>query len=553
MRNIQPVITQPIQNVSVLPNTPGTNLNISQNFDDTFTTGQVARFELFDTSLGGGVTNVLLFDQTGDGAPSTVQNFLNYVNDGDYVNSIIHRSIPDFIVQGGGFTVENLIVDPVPTDPPVANEFDSDRTNVRGTIAMAKLPGDPDSATNQWFFNVEDNSASLDNQNGGFTVFGQALSETDLAPVDAINALPTIDATPANPAFTDLPVIADDPNNPSVNDDQDLVRYRSITVSQTNELNFEVVSNSNPGLVTTALNNGQLQLAYTPNQTGTAEITIRATDLLGDSREDTFVVTVGNIIPGINLPGTPNNDFFNGTAGNDTINGGAGNDQLSGLSGDDEILGGQNNDSIFGGQNDDILRGGSGSDLLRGGKNNDFLRGDNDNDILFGDLGNDELRGNQGNDTLRGGQQNDILLGDNGNDNLFGDRDNDNLSGGNGEDTLTGGIGQDTLTGGTGQDSFSFTSSNEGIDQIADFSVVDDTIAVSATGFGGGLVANATITEEQFIIGTAATTTSHRFIYDNNSGNLFFDEDGTGTLAAVQIATLDGRLDMNNEDIFVTA
>ena len=249
-----PIITQPIDDIFVSEDAADTTVDLFQHFDDPFTTGQIARFELFDTSLGGGVTNVLLFDQPGAGAPLTVENFLNYVNDGDYVNSIIHRSVPGFIIQGGGFTVEQLEVEEVPADPPVVNEFSSERSNLRGTIAMAKLDDDPDSATSQWFFNLNDNSENLDNQNGGFTVFGEVLSEADLAPVDAIANLPILQG---NPPFGDLPVISDDPDNLVIEDDGNLVRYSNITVSNVDELEFEVISNSNPDLVNVTINEGQ--------------------------------------------------------------------------------------------------------------------------------------------------------------------------------------------------------------------------------------------------------------------------------------------------------
>jgi peptidyl-prolyl cis-trans isomerase A (cyclophilin A) len=292
-----PLVTQPLDNVVVAENATNTMIDLFQHFDDPLTTGRVARFELSDTSLGGGVTNVLLFDQTGAGAPATVENFLNYVNDGDYVNSIIHRSVADFVVQGGGFTVENLEVEAIPTDAPVVNEFSPDRSNLRGTIATAKLGNDPDSATSQWFFNLGDNSANLDNQNGGFTVFGEVLTEADLAPIDAVANLPVFDGSGffGESALTDLPLNLEDPNNPEVNNDDNLVRYSNITVSQENELEFTVLSNSNPDLVSASFNEGQLVLDYGDNQSGTAEIVIRATDLLGDSIDDTFRVTVGDV------------------------------------------------------------------------------------------------------------------------------------------------------------------------------------------------------------------------------------------------------------------
>ena len=109
-----------------------------------------------------------------DIAPATVQNFLNYVNRNDYNGTYLHRVIDGFVVQGGAYRFQ-LSLGPidVATDPPVINEFNV--SNTRGTVAMATVPDDPDSATNQWFVNLVDNSANLDNNNGGFTVFGNVL------------------------------------------------------------------------------------------------------------------------------------------------------------------------------------------------------------------------------------------------------------------------------------------------------------------------------------------------------------------------------------------
>lgn len=302
-------IISPLEDLTVTENAADSAIDLFDRFDDPFTTGLVASFELFDPSIGNGVTNVVLFDQEGEGAPSSVENFLNYVEDGDYINSIIHRSIPGFVIQGGGFTVDELeqvvnqtgngaaAVELVPTDDPIENEFSPERSNVRGTIAFAKLGGDPDSATSQWFFNLSDNSENLDNQNGGFTVFGQVLGEEDLATIDAIAALPTLDATGffAQPAFTDLPLNTEIPNPTTANieRDEDLVRYRNITVSEVDELTFAIVDNSNPELVeATISDDGELLLDYQDDQSGNAEITVSATNLLGDTVEETFVVTV---------------------------------------------------------------------------------------------------------------------------------------------------------------------------------------------------------------------------------------------------------------------
>ncbi|MEY2487492.1 MAG: hypothetical protein QOH39_3140 [Verrucomicrobiota bacterium] len=122
-------------------------------------------------------------------SPNTVANFLRYVNRGAYDNSFIHRSVPSFVIQGGGYKFANMQVVSIAQDPPVANEFGV--SNTRGTLAMAKLANNPDSATNQWFFNESDsNAANLDTQNGGFTVFGRIINNSGLVAMDAINAVP---------------------------------------------------------------------------------------------------------------------------------------------------------------------------------------------------------------------------------------------------------------------------------------------------------------------------------------------------------------------------
>lgn len=153
-----------------------------------------------------GNIDIELFDAA---APLTVTNFMSYVNSGAYNNSFIHRSMPGFIVQGGGYTWDNTGLNAIAQNAPVMNEFSSTRSNVRGTIAMAKLGSGPDTATNQWFFNLADNSANLDFQNGGFTVFGQVIGN-GMQIVDAIAALQIVNA---GGAFSDLPIIPPISNN----------------------------------------------------------------------------------------------------------------------------------------------------------------------------------------------------------------------------------------------------------------------------------------------------------------------------------------------------
>ena len=106
-----------------------------------------------------------------DSAPVTCQNFLSYVNTHEKDNlhtydlSMIHRSVPGFILQGGAVKLVNTGQDystlqMIPTDDPIVNEYSADRSNVEATIAMAKQSGNPDSATSQFFFNMADNRPS---------------------------------------------------------------------------------------------------------------------------------------------------------------------------------------------------------------------------------------------------------------------------------------------------------------------------------------------------------------------------------------------------------
>jgi cyclophilin family peptidyl-prolyl cis-trans isomerase len=156
--------------------------------------GQTVRFH---TNLGDIDVNLLP-----DSAPLTVENFLKYTDRGSYNNSFFHRSVRGFIIQGGGYKVQSSGVTEIPSDPPVKNEFKV--SNTRGTLAMAKLGDNPNSATNQWFFNLANNASNLNNQNGGFTVFGRVANDEGLAVMDKIAALTVVNA---GSPFDQLPVV----------------------------------------------------------------------------------------------------------------------------------------------------------------------------------------------------------------------------------------------------------------------------------------------------------------------------------------------------------
>ncbi|GBE75901.1 hypothetical protein myaer87_31280 [Microcystis aeruginosa NIES-87] len=315
------------------------------------------------------------------------------------------------------------------------------------------------------------------------------------------------------------------------------------------------------------------------------------------------------------LNGSPGDDSLNGDIGNDILNGGDGNDTLNGGEGDDTLNGGNDSDRLFGGIGQDSLNGGLGNDSIDGGEGQDTLTGSNGNDTINGGLGDDNLDGGSDNDLLNGEEGNDTLNGAGGIDTLVGGLGNDTyqidtttdtitenanqgtdtvqssvtytlgnnlenvtltgttningtgntlnnvitgnsgnniLNGSDGNDTLIGGTGNDTLTGGAGGDQFTFNNRNEGIDTITDFlSSQGDKITVSAAGFGGGLAAGVSITAAQFVLGTTALNASNRLIYNTITGRLFFDGDGTGTLAAIQIATLSSKPTLTASDILV--
>jgi len=138
-------------------------------------------------------------------APATVANFLSYMNKNAYNGTIFHRSVRGFIIQSGGFRWTGSAIADIPQDPPVRNEYGL--SNTRGTIAMAKLGDNPNSATNQFFFNLSDsNAGNLNNQNGGFTVFARVTSAAGLAVMDRLAAVPAPSPGPLPSPFDQIPL-----------------------------------------------------------------------------------------------------------------------------------------------------------------------------------------------------------------------------------------------------------------------------------------------------------------------------------------------------------
>jgi Ca2+-binding RTX toxin-like protein len=252
------------------------------------------------------------------------------------------------------------------------------------------------------------------------------------------------------------------------------------------------------------------------------------------------------------LTGNSGNNALNGGAGNDTINGGTGNDTINGGSGADTLIGGTGNDVYVVDNSSDRIdeKINEGTDTVRASVSYSLDAANALNHLTLTGTGNISGTGNGNANIITGNGGNNTLTGAGGNDTLTSGAGNDKLLGGDGNDILVGRAGNDTLTGGGGQDLFTFYSPNDKVDSITDFNRVDDTIRVDDVGFGGSLVVGALL-ESQFVLGTAAADASSRFIYNQSTGALFFDADGTGTSAQIQIATLTTKPVISFNDIVV--
>lgn len=242
---------------------------------------------------------VELFDEI---APITVANFLDIVNRGDYNNTFFHRLAPGFVLQGGGFKTpfSSTATVPVPTVEPIINEFSV--SNTRGTIAMARLGGDPNSATTQWFFNLANSNTFLDDVDGGFTVFGRLVG-TGLDIIDLL--VRDFPSTDLGGVFSELPASYTTeltPGEKTVPNDGLLI-IKSITISQkpseakANSLYFPILPQSSDGFNGLALSNRSAKTAKVTlttfsdgsSTTGTLEIPAGAqvaklvTEVFGDN------------------------------------------------------------------------------------------------------------------------------------------------------------------------------------------------------------------------------------------------------------------------------
>jgi cyclophilin family peptidyl-prolyl cis-trans isomerase len=294
---VLPVLNKPIKDLQVLAGFP-LNVNLNTRFGTEAIDDQIVRFTSHIYTNG----NPIFFDMAifSNRTPVTRTNFLKYVNDGDYVNSFIHRSDPGFVIQGGGFRIANSLIQSVPADPPIVNEFGV--SNTVGTISMAKLGGDPNSATSQWFINMGANSDGLDTLNGGFTVFGRITKSTfsNAQVFGNPTIFPIFNYTETfGSSFGQLPLLyTHSYGNPQF---REFILFPTVSrvslpagqAGESTTLTYLVVSNSNPTVATASIQSSStLSLNPQAGKTGSTTITVRATDSVANFVEDTFVLKV---------------------------------------------------------------------------------------------------------------------------------------------------------------------------------------------------------------------------------------------------------------------
>ncbi len=336
--------------------------------------------------------------------------------------------------------------------------------------------------------------------------------------------------------------------------------------------------------------------------TNVENITLTGTSTINGTGNGQANIIIGNAAAN-QLIGGDGNDMLNGGSGADTLIGGLGNDSYFVENGGDVITENLNEGtdnvsssvtyilpanvenmtltglSVINGTGNgqaNIITGNTAANQLNGEAGNDILNGGSGVDTLIGGLGNDSYFVENGSDAviellnegtdnvsssmtyiLPSNVENLTLTGSsviNGTGNsqansIIGNAANNILNGGAGNDTLDGKTGNNVLTGGTGNDVFKFTTLGH-IDTITDYNVANDTIQLE-NGVFTALTTTGTLAAGQFRIGTQAVDANDFIIYNNATGALLYDANGSGTGAAVQIATIGVGLSMTNAEFVI--
>jgi Ca2+-binding RTX toxin-like protein len=276
-----------------------------------------------------------------------------------------------------------------------------------------------------------------------------------------------------------------------------------------------------------------------------------ATGIGGDAQGDVLIgvdALVGSgfadTLAGRDLAGGAGADSLLGTALADTLVGGQGADTLNGGLGDDSMTGGAGNDVFIVNGNDTLSEApGGGIDTVRVSTGNWTLAAEFENLVLTGSASLAGT-GNAVANSITGNGAANLLNGFNGADTLIG---------GAGADTLVGGAVGDSMIGGADNDIFAYTTFTQGGDTIGGYVNAEDAIAVSAFGFGGGLVANTVLAATAFAtnITGQADDADDRFIWQSNTQTLWYDVDGLGGTGAVAIATFTGAVTLTASEILI--
>jgi cyclophilin family peptidyl-prolyl cis-trans isomerase len=277
-------------------------INLASHFEESAVTGTVVKFQT-NAPLANPDFFVEVFDQSGEGrtrtTPLTATNFLTYVNDGSYDNTILHRAVDSFVIQGGGYTAPDRAANLPESNPGLVTQRatvtnEPGNLNTRGTVALAKIANQPNSGSNQFYFNLGNNS-NLNTDNGGYTVFGRVLG-AGMTVVDTMANALTYDATAyyGNGALSDLPLW--NVNSDNIVQPNDFVKFTDVsTVAESALLSFTVTSSDTSKLAASIVKD-QLLLAPVPGQTGTVNVTVRGTSKLDNSTvEDTIVLVLNSV------------------------------------------------------------------------------------------------------------------------------------------------------------------------------------------------------------------------------------------------------------------
>jgi len=297
--SLQPLEARCLLSASVISQIPTQSATVGQTptsitlstylNDPQITGGTVVEME---TPLGN-----MFLQLTDSVTPQTVANFVQYITNGEYQPTIIQRSAPGFVLQGGGTKPDGSDNTPLADVPSEAGQ-----SNVTGTIAMALSSG-PNTGNNQWFINLGDNSSILDGSNDGgpFTVFGNVI-DGGMTVANAISQLQIIDGSAENPNWyigpdDGLPVInytgSDTPTSvPEAN----LVTDNIVVVPTAQAAPTYSAQSANPDLVTASVVNGQLVLTPVAGATsGSTTVTATVTDVAGETASSTFTVNVTGV------------------------------------------------------------------------------------------------------------------------------------------------------------------------------------------------------------------------------------------------------------------